>query len=225
MRERINRLARGIVDAELPKLFLSPLMVEETLGSNTIYKRELYLSSENNLYIKGLAYSDSARVRILNSAFGGLRNHITYEVDTSWCENGDEIKGSIYLVTNGGELEVPFLFHVQMTASVQVLNQLDTVEDFVELAKKDMELALRLMEYRDFIEAPFLRDMHVRAVYEGLKGHGNRQNALEEFFLALGVKEPIELTLSSAKKTYEMPSETVNDKVVLRKNHLGLYLY
>ncbi len=96
MRERINRLARGIVDAELPKLFLSPLMVEETLGSNTIYKRELYLSSENNLYIKGLAYSDSARVRILNSAFGGLRNHITYEVDTSWCENGDEIKGSIW---------------------------------------------------------------------------------------------------------------------------------
>ena len=224
MRERINRLARGIVDAELPKLFLSPLMVEETLGSNTIYKRELYLSSENNLYIKGLAYSDSARVRILNSAFGGLRNHITYEVDTSWCENGDEIKGSIYLVTNGGELEVPFLFHVQMTASVQVLNQLDTVEDFVELAKKDMELALRLMEYRDFIEAPFLRDMHVRAVYEGLKGHGNRQNALEEFFLALGVKEPIELTLSSAKKTYEMPSETVNDKVVLRKNTWG-YIY
>ena len=119
MRERINRLARGIVDAELPKLFLSPLMVEETLGSNTIYKRELYLSSENNLYIKGLAYSDSARVRILNSAFGGLRNHITYEVDTSWCENRDEIKGSIYLVTNGGELEVPFLFHVLITASGQ----------------------------------------------------------------------------------------------------------
>ena len=33
MRERINRLARGIVDAELPKLFLSPVKVEERLLS------------------------------------------------------------------------------------------------------------------------------------------------------------------------------------------------
>ena len=76
MRERINRLARGIVDAELPKLFLSPVKVEETLGSDTIYKRELYLSSENNLSIKGLAYSTHSRVRIASRSFGGLRNHI-----------------------------------------------------------------------------------------------------------------------------------------------------
>ena len=55
MRERINRLAKGIVDAELPKLFLSPEKAEEVLGSGTVYKRELYLASENNLYIKGLA--------------------------------------------------------------------------------------------------------------------------------------------------------------------------
>lgn len=224
MRERINRLARGIVDAELPKIFLSPLKVEETLGSNAVYKREIYLSSENNLYIKGLAYSGHSRVKILNSAFGGLRNHITYEINTSWCENGDEIKGSIFLVTNSGELEVPFLFRVEMTASVRVLTQLNTVEDYVELAKKDMELALRLMKYRDFTEAPFLQDMHVRAVYEGLKGHGNRQNALEEFFLALGVKEPIELTIQTARKTYDNPTDIVNDKLVLTKNTWG-YIY
>ena len=50
------RLSRGIVDAETPKLFLEPAKVEETLGSDTVYKRELYLASENNLYIKGLGF-------------------------------------------------------------------------------------------------------------------------------------------------------------------------
>ena len=224
MRERINRLARGIVDAELPKLHLSQTSVEETLVCDTVYKRELYISSENNIYIKGLAYSSHTRVKIVNSAFGGLRNHITYEVDTSWCEDGDTIKGSIYLVTNSGELEVPFIFHVEMTASLRVLANLKTVEDFVELAQKDMDLALRLMEYRDFIEAPFMQDMHVRTVYEGLKGHGNRQNALEEFFLALGVKEPIQLILSTAKKSYDNPTDVISDKVVLKKNTWG-YIY
>ena len=224
MRERIMRLSRGIVDAETPKLFLEPAKVEETLGSDTVYKRELYLASENNLYIKGLAYSSHSRVRILKSAFGGLRNHIVYEVDTSWCENGDLIRGNFTLVTNSGELEVPFLFRVEMIESVRILSTLKTMEDFVELAKRDMDLALRLMEYRDFTEAPFFKDLKIRTIYEGLKGHGNRQNALEEFFLAAGVKEPIELTLSTAKKVYDRPKDIVSDKVVLRKNTWG-YIY
>ena len=218
------RLSRGIVDAEMPKLFLDPVKIEETLGSDTVYKRELYLASENNLYIKGLAYSSHSRVKILKNAFGGLRNHIVYEVDTSWCENGDLIKGNFTLVTNSGELEVPFLFRVEMIESVRVLSTLKSMDDFVELAKKDMELALRLMEYRDFTEAPLFKDLRIRTIYEGLRGHGNRQNALEEFFLATGVKEPIELTLSTAKKIYDKPKDIVNDKVVLRKNTWG-YLY
>lgn len=221
MKERINRLARGIVDAELPKPVISPARVEETLSNHTIYKRELFVSSGNNLYIKGLAYSSHPRVRILTAAFGGLRNHIAYEIDTSWCENGDMIEGSVSLVTNGGEFEVPFLFLVEMTGSVRVLTTLKTVEDYAGLARKDMEMALRLMEYRDFTEAPFLQDMHVRAVYEGLRGHGNRQNALEEFFLALGVKEPVELTLSTARKSYENLTDVISDKVVLKKNTWG----
>lgn len=224
MRERINRLARGIVDAELPKLFLSPVKVEETLGSDTIYKRELYLSSENNLSIKGLAYSTHSRVRIASRSFGGLRNHIVYEVDTSWCENGDVIRGTINLVTNGGELEVPFLFCVETTASIRVLSTLHTVEDFVDLAQKDMDLALRLMEYKDFTNAPFLQDLRVRAVFDGIRGHGNRQNALEEFFLGLGVKELVGLTLSASSKTYDNPKKQVSDRIVLQKNGWG-YVY
>lgn len=224
MRERINRLARGIVDAELPKLFLSPVKVEETLGSDTIYKRELYLSSENNLSIKGLAYSTHSRVRIASRSFGGLRNHIVYEVDTSWCENGDVIRGTINMVTNGGELEVPFLFCVETTASIRVLSTLHTVEDFVDLAQKDMDLALRLMEYKDFTDAPFLQDLRVRAVFDGIRGHGNRQNALEEFFLGLGVKEPVGLTLSASSKTYDNPKKQVSDRIVLQKNGWG-YVY
>ena len=98
-------------------------------------------------------------MKILKNAFGGLRNHIVYEVDTSWCENGDLIKGNFTLVTNSGELEVPFLFRVEMIESVRVLSTLKSMDDFVELAKKDMELALRLMEYRDFMEAPLFKDL------------------------------------------------------------------
>ncbi len=51
-----------------------------------------------------------------------------------------------------------------------------------------METALRLLEYPDFVEVPFMQDLHVRALYDGLKGHGSRANFMEEFLVGLGVK-------------------------------------
>ncbi|MFR5733607.1 MAG: DUF5717 family protein [Clostridium sp.] len=51
----------------------------------------------------------------------------------------------------------------------------------------------RLFEYRDFTEAPFLQDLHVRALYDGLKGRPDRQCELEEFLIGLNVKKPVEL--------------------------------
>ena len=57
-----------------------------------------------------------------------------------------------------------------MIESVRVLSTLKSMDDFVELAKKDMELALRLMEYRDFTEAPLFKDLRIRTIYEGLRG-------------------------------------------------------
>ena len=73
----------------------------------------------------------------------------------------------------------------------QVLGNLKTARDFSNLAKRDRETALRLFEYQDFIEAPFMQDLHIRAIYNGLKGHTNRENLLEEFLVALQVKEPV----------------------------------
>ena len=96
-------------------------------------------TSENNLHIKGLMYSSSERVCIQNYAFGGLRNHITYEINSSHLEHGDIIKGSFYLVTNGGEKEIPYSFRVELGNSGKVLGGLETAEDFGRLAKNDWD--------------------------------------------------------------------------------------
>ena len=46
MRERINRLAKGIVDAELPKLFLSPEKAEEVLEAEPSTKENYILPAK-----------------------------------------------------------------------------------------------------------------------------------------------------------------------------------
>ncbi|MEG2870822.1 MAG: DUF5717 family protein, partial [Clostridium sp.] len=126
MKERINRLAKGIIDSEFPKIVWSPDTIEETIRINTIARREIFVGSENGLNVKGLIYSSNARIRIPhdNNAFGGLRNHIVYEVDTSFLSSGDEIRGSFYLVTNCGEKEIPYIFHLDLAASGKLLGEL-----------------------------------------------------------------------------------------------------
>ena len=42
MKERINRLAKGIIDSEQPKMTWSPEKIDETLRMNTLMQRNLW---------------------------------------------------------------------------------------------------------------------------------------------------------------------------------------
>ena len=99
MRERINRLAKGIIDMEAPELQIQPEVLDEEVSAGGIEKKELYIVSLNGLHIKGLLYSSNPRVKVATASFGGLRNHAAYEVDSGFLDYGDVIEGSFYLVT------------------------------------------------------------------------------------------------------------------------------
>ena len=200
MRERINRLARGIIDSSVPELVIKPERIEGVLSPGESVRGEFSVQSGNDLYIKGLVYSGNERVKLESEAFGGLRNHIIYNIDTRYLEDGDTVKGSFYLVTNGGEREIPYSLRVQAGDAGEVLGNLKTPRDFAVLAKKDLEKALRMFEYQDFTEAPFMQDSRVRTIYDGLKGRAGRRNLLEEFLVALQVKEPVKLTLETGTR-------------------------
>lgn len=221
MRERINRLAKGILDSEIPKIKITPSTIQETVRLSGAVRRELIVTSENELQVKGLAYSSNFRVRLISEAFGGTYNHLVYEINAGYLEDGDEIKGAFYLVTNGGEREVPYSFCVELGTSGKALSDLKTAEDFAAVAKRDMETALRLFEYRDFMEAPFMKDLHIRAVYDGLKGHPDRRKELEEFLTALKVKKPVTLSVNEEERAYGELKETCRDELVVKRSGWG----
>ena len=102
MRERINRLAKGILDTELPRVAAAPVSIDDAVRPHATVKKEFYVGSLNGLNVKGLVYSSNARVKVPVNAFGGLRNHIAYEVDTMCMPGGASIEGHFDLVTNAG---------------------------------------------------------------------------------------------------------------------------
>ncbi|MDO5416120.1 MAG: DUF5717 family protein [Lachnospiraceae bacterium] len=221
MKERINRLARGILDMDTPQIVVLPENIQDTIQAGKTISREFQVNSGNNLHIKGLVYTDHTRITIDTPAFGGLRNRISYRVDASHLENGDQIQGEFQLVTSGGERTLPFSFTVELGISGQTLAGLKTAEDFAKLAKADPETALRLFDYQDFTETPFMQDMYPRALYDGLKGHADRGNQLEEFLVALNVKKPVSLDIASGLRTYACPEQAVEDVIEIKKQSWG----
>ncbi len=223
MKERINRLAKGIIDSERPKMSWMPDNIDETLRMNTVVQKSLWIGSENGLSVKGFVYSSNLRVRIPgdNNSFGGLKCRIAYDVDTTFLTAGDVIKGSFYLVTNCGEKEIPYQFHIDVADAGKVLGDLKTAEDFLRVAMEDTQTAQRLLEYPDFTEVPFMQDLHVRALYDGLKGHGSRADFLEEFLVGLGVKKPVSLNIPDKGLIFADLSENAEDVIEIRMSNRG----
>lgn len=189
MRERINRLARGILNPERPELVVIPERLELPVRRGELLRTELSVNSANGIYLKGLIYSDHICVRVLRPSFGNRKNQLLVEVDARKLQAGEEIRGNLKLVTDGGEQTVPFLFHVTDGTAGNILEKLDSLESFAKIARLEPEAALRIFEYREFPTAAFMRDLKLRALYEAFRRGPDRASALEEFLVAAGAKK------------------------------------
>ena len=185
MKERINKLARGIVDLACPELRLSDTAFHGMVCAGETLKLDLTLTSENGILLKGLIYSDSPYVTIQKNTFLGLRTRISALVDARALEDGDHIEGGLCIVSNGGETRIPFAFEVRSYASAEVIPGLRTPEDFVKLYQTNGGAALRVFEYDDFVRAPFMNDARFRALYDVLRKGPDRVHALEAFLYAI----------------------------------------
>ena len=100
MKERINKLARGIVDLACPELRLSDTAFHGMVCAGETLKLDLTLTSENGILLKGLIYSDSPYVTLQKNTFLGLRTRISALVDARALEDGDHIEGGLCIVSN-----------------------------------------------------------------------------------------------------------------------------
>lgn len=67
-----------------------------------------------------------------------------------------------------------------------------------------------------------MQDLHIRAVYDSLIGHGDRYGQLEQFLIAMDQKEPVRLELEGSRsREYQALDGVVEDQVVIRKHGWG----
>ena len=81
MKDKINKLARGIVDLSAPSLYVAESSLEGELEPGENERFRLNISSRNGVSMKGLVYSDHIFVKVERAAFGGSRSSVPLLVE------------------------------------------------------------------------------------------------------------------------------------------------
>lgn len=220
MKERINVLASGIADQILPLPVLSQNRIEEEIRAGIPVRGEFSIYSGNEASLKGVVYSDHHRVHVKERGFAGSRCQIQYIADTRFLDSESKIEGSFFLITNGGELELPFCFSLGADGS-QEEGKLDSIQAFTQLAAADIDVALRLFEYDGFRQFPFMQDLTLRTIYDGLSGRGQRLHSLEEFLIASAAKDPVTIGIRKREMNFPYEEEAQLSHITIEKNTWG----
>lgn len=221
MKEFIDRLSLGVADYTLPVIKSSVSAINCDINSGTKSRGEIRLFSGNSIPIKGVAYSSHEKFKLTNPAFIGLEAVIEYEIDGSFLCNGEEISGSIEVVSNGGEITIPFVVKIEPVCAKTSIGDVKNLFHFANLVQTSYDEAIKLFVSKNFSHIFLKDDLYLESVYEGLLGSVNTNLAMEEFLIAANKKRPVSISISDKLKKYEELTEDYGDAIVISKGNWG----
>ena len=222
MKELVGKLSRGQVEYSLPQVDVSVISIEKNIEAGLIYCDSFEVFNKLPGEIKGIVYSTNEYLTITENQFLGKINKIEYRIDTRVLEPGDEIKGRINIVTNGGEVYVPFDFRIKEESIECKTGKVSNMFHFINLVKEDYDEAQKMFLSDKFEKIVLKDNIEDICMYRGLIKNADKRLALEEFIIAINKKQQVEFDISEPERTYKNISDSYGDMVVLTKSTWGI---
>ena len=218
MKELVGKLSRGKIEYDLPETEVTVVSIEKDIETGVIFSDFFEVFDKKGGTIKGIIYSTSEYVKIVNNQFCGKRNRIEYRIDTTVLEPEDEFSGRINVVSNGGESYIPFKFHIRRSSEKR---DIPDIAAFAALVKQDYESALKLFLSEDFVKVLLKDNLEQTCIYRGAIENPNKRQAMEEFLIAVNQKQKVEILLEETEKNYKEIKDVYRDSVSIFKNTWG----
>ena len=223
MRKKINQLASGQYDNRRPLIQTEPALVEAAFPCGHSFSGELQIQSTNGVSFRGLIYSDDERIELPQNAFAGLKTQIAYVIRGEAIQESTLLEGHFTLVTNGGEIALPYRF----SASPLVVDGTrlpGTLPELEEMYRTQPERLLSLFESEAFINLPFFQDDSLRAFYLSLRKSSDRRMALEEFLVSCGAKKAVRLSVEKEPQSYIVRERDCEGEVIIHRKKDGYFI-
>jgi hypothetical protein len=111
MREKIERIAAGKIEYEKQSVSLSESYIQFSLSPGSRYEGSFTVSSSRP--VKGIVYASSYQMKVTRPSFHSRIAKITYSFDSQGMWGGEEIEGEFCIVTEAGELTLPYLVQIE----------------------------------------------------------------------------------------------------------------
>lgn len=221
MKEKIEQFARGEYEYELPFLRLSVEEIEINVEAGKKYEGSFSISNNANRSMKGTLYSSNRLLTFTSRDFNGKDITITYLFDATYLKPSDMVKGNITVLSDCGELMLPFTAHVGATAISTSIGKIKNLFEFANLARMDWTEAKKVFRSEEFEGIILKNEEKYHVIYRNLLKSISTSQALEEFLIAVNKKSRINLSIDKTRLEYNIQNEDFMDKLVLTKNHWG----
>lgn len=221
MKEKIKQFANGVFEYEQPSIVLSEDSINAEVEAGKHYTGTFTIQNQNNTSMKGIVYSNHRQMRIINSAFKGIKNIITYELDGKYITPGETIRGVFSVVSDCGEIEIPFEIHALIPYCNTSIGKIRDLFQFANLAKSDWVEAVKLFKTEEFRRVFLQGDQSNLILYKSLAKSISNSQALEEFLIAIHKKLRVNLSIDRLNLYYETENQSFMDKIEITKDNWG----
>lgn len=221
MKELIGKLSRGIIEYNLPEIEISVIDINLSIEVGEVYRGSFDIYAKNDRELKGIVYSTDEKFKIITSQFVGKNNKIEYEISGKIAEPGDEITGRINIVSNGGEVYIPFSVNVKAESIPSSIGDISNIFHFINLIKQEYDEALKMFLSKDFERIILKDNIADKCLYNGLLEGYNKKQAMEEFVIAINKKQKVTFEISDTLREYDSLSESYGDILILNRNTWG----
>ncbi|MDO5332101.1 MAG: DUF5717 family protein, partial [Bacillota bacterium] len=186
MQKNIENLAKG----EFFSVKNIVLSNTDNLGcelfSNRKYEDDFTIYNQKEIVMNGYVYSTNNRVEITKPNIQDKNYKISFLINTYNLEEGDNIQGEIQIITDAGELTVPYNYIIKDDDDTKIINKIRTVDDYYNLVVENFEKAFNLYCSNKIYKSKMMNDEKVQSYYEILSKGSSKYIAFYEFFSAFG---------------------------------------
>lgn len=221
MKEKIEQLAKGQFEYQLPCLLFSEEKISISAEAGKAYEGCFYISNSKKRRMKGILYSDSRMFRIQKGQFIGEDNEISYVFHSEYAKAGESYKGVLYIITDVGEAALPYEVQVVFPCFHTSIGEVRDLFQFTSLARENWEEAERLFFDSRFPNIFFYHNKKYKLLHQVLASTKNRGQAMEEFLVAAGKKMAVDVVLETTEFSYKAGNYDFMDKLVFHKSGWG----
>ncbi len=226
MKEKVLSLARGNFIYEAPGLLLTPEKLSFEVESGEKKTASFQIQNERGSVMRGFGATQEQALKFL-PVFHAEKNKLSVEVNARDLMPGEILSGSLWLVTDCGEAELPY--EIRVIPPV-LADSKGAVQDYDALRRRiegNPEEGAALFHHPKFQELFLFRDEPGKVLYHHLTERNTKMQSMEEFLVAMGKKDPIRLSVrhvssdSTREVHYDLAGSDVRDALQIQVNTWG----